>query len=127
MRFNVSFLPIGEDTLDAEESEDSGEDDESESLTNFRVTHQYSDSKSHSPASWCMHDGVKGECGKMHAKLHKHLNATLPSEAEDAREALQSLAIMRKYALKAEDKQVESEIWLSLQSRYVEILLSPCV
>ena len=59
MRFSISFLPIGKDTLEAEEeSEDSDEDDESESLTNFRATHQYSDSKSHSLASWCMHDGV---------------------------------------------------------------------
>ena len=63
----------------------------------------------------------------MHAELHKQLDATLPSEADDTREALQSLAIMRKYALKAEDRQVESEMWLSLQSRHVEMLLSPCV
>ena len=51
MRFSVSFLPIGEDTIEAEESEDSDEDNESESLTGFRATHQYSDSKSHSLAS----------------------------------------------------------------------------
>ena len=59
MRFSISFLPIGEDTLEAEEeSEDSDEDDESESLTNFRATHHYSDSKSHLPGSWFMHDGA---------------------------------------------------------------------
>ena len=51
MRLSVSFLLIGEDTFEAEESEDSDEDDESESLRNFRATHQYSDSTSHSPTS----------------------------------------------------------------------------
>ena len=58
LRFSVSFLPIGEDILEAEESENTDEDDENESLANFRATHQYSDSESRSLASWCMHDGV---------------------------------------------------------------------
>ena len=64
----------------------------------------------------------KAEYGKMHAKLHKQISDALPSEDEDIREALQSLAIVRKYALKVDDRLTENEIWVSLQSRYAELL-----
>ena len=64
----------------------------------------------------------KAEYGKMHAKLHKQISDALPSNDEDIREALQSLAIVRKYALKIDDRLTENEIWVSLQSRYAELL-----
>ena len=64
----------------------------------------------------------KAEYGKMHAKLHKQISDALPPEDEDIREALQSLAIVRKYALKVDDRLTENEIWVSLQSRYAELL-----
>ena len=64
---------------------------------------------------------LKAEYGKIHAKLHKQISDALPCEDEDTREALKSLAIVRKYALKVDDRLTESEIWLSLQSRYVEL------
>ena len=66
----------------------------------------------------------KAEYGKMHAKLHKQISDALSSEDEDIREALQSLAIVRKYALKVDDRLTENEIWVSLQSRYVELFSS---
>ena len=59
----------------------------------------------------------------MHAKLHKQISDALPSKDKDIWEALQSLVIVCKYALKVDDKLTESEIWLSLQSRYVELPL----
>ena len=63
------------------------------------------------------------EAGKMHAKLHKQISITLSKEDTELREAMDSLAIVRKYALELNDRQQEIEIWHSLQSRQVMLPL----
>ena len=59
----------------------------------------------------------------MHAKLHKQISITLSKEDTELREAMDSLAIVRKYALELNDRQQEIEIWHSLQSRQVMLPL----
>ena len=73
------------------------------------------------------HHFIGGEPARVHAKLHKKICIELPAENEEIREALRSLAVIRRYALRTEDKQKQSDIWLTLQSRHVGMLLSLCV
>ena len=63
----------------------------------------------------------------MHAKLHKQISITLSNEDTELREAMDSLAIVRKYALELNDRHQETEIWHSLQSRQVGPPFLQCI
>ena len=119
MHSSVTCLP-DESFEDGELSFESESDDETKSMKDFRMTHQYSDSKSllRQLVYACPRCFLVGEPGRTHAKLHRQICAALPAEDEETREAIESLAMVRRYALKTEDGQKESDIWLTLQSRY---------
>ena len=119
MRSSVICLP-DESSEDDDLSFESEGDDETKSMKDFRMTHQYSDSKSllrHLAYAYPCYFTV-GEPGRTHAKLHRKICAALPAEDKETREAIESLAMARRYALKTEDGQKRSDIWLTLQSRY---------
>ena len=124
MRSSITCLP-DESFEDEDLSFESDGNDETKSMKDFRMTHQYSDSKSllHRLVYAYPRYFVVGEPGRMHAKLHRQICSALPSEDEETREAIRSLAMVRRYALKTEDGQKQSDIWLTLQSRQVGLLL----
>ena len=124
MRSSVVCLP-DESFEDGDLSFESEGDDETKSMKDFRMTHQYSDSKFLLRQLVCAYPPyfVVGEPGRTHAKLHRKICSALPAEDEETREAIESLAMVRRYALKTEDRQRQSDVWLTLQSRYARLLL----
>ena len=120
---NVICLP-DESFEDEDLSFESESDDETKSMKDFRMTHQYSDSKyllRQLVYAYLRYFGI-GEPGRTHAKLHRKLCAALPAEDKEIRESIESLAMVRRYVLKTEDGQKQSDVWLTLQSRYAMII-----